>query len=65
MNPSSIYVGNLWQEKYVYIQFIFDFYVIVASYRTFYLIISFKMMKELKHIIVNCNEDKFKTHIHI
>jgi len=23
------------------------------------------MMKELKHIIVNCNEDKLKTHIHI
>jgi hypothetical protein len=23
------------------------------------------MMKELKHIIVNCNENKLKTHIHI
>jgi hypothetical protein len=23
------------------------------------------MMKELKHAIVNCNEDKLKTHIHI
>jgi hypothetical protein len=23
------------------------------------------MMKGLKHIIVNCNEDKLKTHIHI
>lgn len=22
-------------------------------------------MKELKHVIVNCNGDKFKTHIHI
>jgi hypothetical protein len=21
-------------------------------------------MKELKHIIINCNEDKLKTHIH-
>jgi len=42
MNPFGIYEGNLWQEKYVYIQSIFDFYVIVASYCTLYLIIFFK-----------------------
>jgi hypothetical protein len=41
MNPFGIYVGNRWQEKYVYIQSIFDFYVIVASYCTFYLIYFF------------------------
>jgi hypothetical protein len=64
MNPFGIYVGNLWQEKYVYIQSIFDFYVIMVNYCTFCFVL-FLMMKELEHIIVNCNEDKVKTHIHI
>jgi len=61
-NPFGIHVGNLWQAN-THVQFILDPSA-VTSYCTSYLTkIDKTVTKELKNIIISCNENKIETHI--
>jgi hypothetical protein len=63
-NLFSIHVGNLWQTN-INGQFIQDPYA-TTSYCTFYLTKIDKIVpKELKNVIISCNENKIETHTRI
>jgi len=63
-NSFGICVGNLWQVS-MDVQFILYPYVVI-SYYTYYLTkIDKTITRELKTIIINCNENKNQTKLHI
>ncbi len=60
-NPFSIHVGNLWQAS-TDVQFILDVYVATNYYTSYLTKINKMVTKELKNIIISCNENKIETH---
>jgi hypothetical protein len=61
-NSFGICVGNLWQVN-TNVQFIFDTYATTSYCRSYLIKIDKTITKELKTIIINCNENKIEVNI--
>jgi len=63
-NPFGIHVGNLWQAN-THVQFILDPYATVSYCTSYWTKINKTITKELKAIIIHCNENIIEANTHI